>query len=202
MKGRRMFTPYTPAAASVSSRKLHARTGSHGRSPRAKPWRNVVALILTFWLAAPAAEAATYRLTLNEVPFSGIPTGRSWAGWMEIAATGAVRDAEISLPGLSYLYQDMQTYSLPMFGLSLNADGVLRGYLASAEVPLPAPALLFEGGYWYSGEADTGAAFACTSCLPRGTYVLAEVPAEVPLPAAALLLATPLALLAARSKRR
>lgn len=195
-----MFTPYTPAAASVSSRKLHARTGSHGRSPRAKPWRNVVALILTFWLAAPAAEAATYRLTLNEVPFSGIPTGRSWAGWMEIAATGAVRDAEISLPGLSYLYPDMQTYSLPMYGLSRGADGVLRGYLASAERPLPAPALLFESGYWYSGEADIGSAFACTSCLPRGTYAL-ERPAEVPLPAGLLLLATPLAALLTRRKR-
>lgn len=202
MKGHRMFIPYAPAVASISPWKSCARTGNHRHGPRGKPWRNGVALILALCFTGPAAEAATYRLRLNEVPFSGIPTGRAWAGWMEIAATGAVTDAEISLPSLSYLYPDMQTYSLPMFGLSLNADGVLHGYLASAEVPLPAPALLFEGGYWYSGEADTGAAFACTSCLPRGTYVLAEAPAEVPLPAAALLLATPLALLAARSGRR
>lgn len=156
----------------------------------------VVAALL---LSTPA-EAATYHLTLTEVPFSGVPTGRVWTGWMEITPGGVVSAAEISLPGLSYLYPDMQTYSLPMYGLSRGADGVLRGYLASAERPLPAPALLFESGYWYSGEADIGSAFACTSCLPRGTYAL-ERPAEVPLPAGLLLLATPLAALLTRRKR-
>lgn len=151
--------------------------------------RILLACLLTL-LALPAM-AATYTLTLTEREFDGTPTGRVWTGWMEIAPSGVVTDARITLPGLEYLYPDEQTYSLPMFGLARGSDGLLAGYLASAEVPLPAPALDFSRtGHWYSGQADTGSAFACLSCMPKGTYALTEQPVPVPLPpTAALLLA-------------
>ena len=141
-------------------------------------------------LSCLPAAAATFTLTLTERLFDGTATGREWTGWMEIAPSGAVTSADISLPGLEYLYPGIQTYSLPLFGLFRAGNGELEGYLASAELPMPAPALLFESGRWYSGQADSGSAFACLSCQPRGSYVLAEKPEPVPLPSAGVLLAT------------
>ena len=96
-------------------------------------------------------------------------------------------------------------YSLPMFGLFLNAGGVIHGYLATNI--LPVRKFRSRRPPCCSRAANSIPASApvppCLRELPSaGTYVVSETPAELPLPAAALLLATPLALLAARSGRR
>lgn len=147
-----------------------------------------LALLALALLAAPAAEAATYTLSLREVLFDGTGTGRAWTGRLHIdEASRAVTGGRITLPGLDYLYPRDQTYTTPVPGLHRGADGWLRGHFAATGYPDSVPSLLFSAERWYSGAADSTGSFACLSCLPKGLYALTPLP--VPLPAGLPLLA-------------